>query len=150
MRAWVLLLPLWVGSVAAAEIELPLRVQAAMNVRQLPYESLSVHVKDLESGEIVLAFDEHASRNPGSTIKLLTTLVALDVLGPTYRWSTDIHLLGELADGRLDGDLLIKGHGDPFLVTERVWQMLRALRQSGIQEIAGDLLIDDSYFEVSE
>ena len=47
------------------------------------------------------------------------------------------------------GDLLIKGHGDPFLVTERMWQMLRQLRMAGIQSISGDLLIDDSYFAVN-
>ena len=50
---------------------------------------------------------------------------------------------------RLDGDLLLKGHGDPFLVTERVWQLQRQIRQAGIREIAGDLLIDDSYFAVA-
>jgi D-alanyl-D-alanine carboxypeptidase/D-alanyl-D-alanine-endopeptidase (penicillin-binding protein 4) len=83
-------------------------------------------------------------------MKLLTTLVALDVLGPTYRWTTDLYALGALEDGRLDGDLLIKGHGDPFLVTERAWQMLRLVRQAGIHSIDGNLLIDDSHFEVPD
>jgi len=75
--------------------------------------------------------------------------VALDVLGPSYRWQTDIYALGDISAGRLDGDLLIKGHGDPFLVTERVWQMLRKLKRAGIREISGDLLLDDSYFDVA-
>jgi D-alanyl-D-alanine carboxypeptidase/D-alanyl-D-alanine-endopeptidase (penicillin-binding protein 4) len=90
------------------------------------------------------------SRNPASTMKLLTTLVALDTLGPTYRWTTEVHALGELDAGHLTGDLLIKGHGDPFLVTERVWQMLRLVRQAGVHSIDGNLLIDDSYFEVDD
>ena len=46
------------------------------------------------------------------------------------------------------GDLLLRGQGDPFLVTERVWQMLRLVRQAGIHAIDGNLLLDDSYFEV--
>jgi D-alanyl-D-alanine carboxypeptidase/D-alanyl-D-alanine-endopeptidase (penicillin-binding protein 4) len=135
--------------VAAAKDALPLPVQSALNHRQVPHDTLSVFVEDLESGEVVLRWQDGIARNPGSTIKLLTTLVALDVLGPTYSWQTDVYTLGKVADGRLDGDLLIKGHGDPFLVTERVWQLLRRIRQAGIREIGGDLLLDDSFFDVS-
>ncbi len=133
-----------------AEDALPLPVQNALNHRQLPHDSLSVHVADLDSGEVLLQWQANVPRNPGSTIKLLTTLAALDTLGPTYTWHTDIYALGEINDGRLDGDLLIKGYGDPFLVTERVWQMLRRVRQAGIREISGDLLLDDSYFDVDD
>jgi D-alanyl-D-alanine carboxypeptidase/D-alanyl-D-alanine-endopeptidase (penicillin-binding protein 4) len=81
---------------------------------------------------------------------LLTTLVALDLLGPAYRWKTDVYALGDIEDGRLDGDLLLKGYGDPFLVTERVWELVRRLRIEGIDEIGGDLLIDDSWFDVGD
>jgi D-alanyl-D-alanine carboxypeptidase/D-alanyl-D-alanine-endopeptidase (penicillin-binding protein 4) len=129
---------------------LPLPVQSTLNLRKLPHDTLSIHVADLDSGETLLQWHDDVPRNPGSTIKLLTTLVALDELGPTYAWHTDIYALGEVIDGRLDGDLLIKGYGDPFLVTERVWQMLRRLRQAGIREIGGNLLLDDSYFDVAE
>jgi D-alanyl-D-alanine carboxypeptidase/D-alanyl-D-alanine-endopeptidase (penicillin-binding protein 4) len=125
-------------------------VQSALNYRQLPHDSLSVHVVDLDSGEALLRWQDDVPRNPASTIKLLTTLVGLDVLGPTYAWRTDVYALGEIKDGRLDGDLLIKGHGDPFMVTERVWQLLRRIRQAGIREISGDLLLDDSYFDVDD
>ena len=114
----------------------------------LPHASLSVYVTDLETGETILDWNGDESRNPASTIKLLTTLVALDVLGPTYHWRTDVYALGDIDNGRLDGDLAIKGYGDPFLVTERVWQMLRDIRRAGIDEITGDLLIDDSYFDI--
>lgn len=133
----------------AAEVELPVGVQSALNLRNVPQDTLSIYVEDLDSGEPLLQWQDQVPRNPGSTIKLLTTLVALDVLGPTYTWSTDIYALGDVEDGRLQGDLMLRGHGDPFLVTERVWQMLRKIRQAGIREISGDLLIDDSYFEVS-
>ncbi len=70
--------------------------------------------------------------------------------GPARTWKTDVFALGEVENGRLNGNLLLKGHGDPFLVTERVWQLLRRIRQAGIREIDGDLHIDDSYFQVSE
>ncbi len=136
------------SSAWAAEPSLPVLVQAALNVRSVPDESLSIYVEDLETGDVVLRWNEDVTRNPASTMKLLTTLVALDVLGAGYRWRTELYALGEITDGTLDGDLLIKGYGDPFLVTERVWQMLRQLRQAGLDEIAGNLLIDDSYFDV--
>ncbi len=137
-------------SAAEARETLPPPVQSALNYRQLPHDTLSIYIVDVDSGETVLRWHDDTPRNPGSTIKLLTTLVALAVLGPTYTWHTAIYALGELADGRLEGDLLIKGHGDPFLVTERVWQLLRHVRQAGIREITGDLLLDDSFFEVEE
>ena len=141
-----------VGALAAEATEgvLPLTVQAALSVRQVPDDSLSVFVQDLDSGEVVLSWNDSVARNPGSTIKLLTTLVALDVLGPAYTWKTDVFVLGDVVNGRLDGDLLLKGYGDPFLVTERVWQLLRNIRQLGIREINGDLHIDDSHFYLPE
>jgi len=147
----LLLASLWChGAALASDDELPAGVRSALQVRQVPQDSLSIHIEDLDTGEVVLAWLPGEPRNPASTMKLLTTLVALDVLGPAYRWKTDIYALGEIKEGTLEGDLLLKGHGDPFLVTERVWQMLRGIRQSGIDNISGDLLLDDSYFDIGE
>ena len=136
------------NAVPAADSDLPVGVRSVLNVRQIPDDTLSIYVEDLDTADAVLEWRPDEARNPASTMKLLTTLVALDLLGPTYRWKTDVYALGNVVDGRLDGDLLIKGYGDPFLVTERVWQMLRRLRLEGIDEITGDLLIDDSWFDV--
>jgi D-alanyl-D-alanine carboxypeptidase/D-alanyl-D-alanine-endopeptidase (penicillin-binding protein 4) len=148
MMRCVLLSLLLLSTTASAADELPLGVRNVLDVRQVPADSLSIHVEDLESGEIVLDWQSGIPRNPASTMKLLTTLVALDVLGPAYRWKTDVYALGDIRDGILEGDLLLKGYGDPFLVTERVWQLLRRIRLEGIEEITGDLLLDDSWFDV--
>ena len=134
----------------AADGDLPPGVQSVLKHRQVPDDSLSIYVEDVDTGKTVLRWLEDKPRNPASTIKLLTTLVSLDVLGPAYRWKTEVYANGELQGDRLDGDLLIKGYGDPFLVTERVWQLLRAIRLAGIREIGGDLLIDDSFFEIGD
>ena len=143
------LLSIWPLHLEAAEQELPAPVRNILNLRQIPHDTLSVHVADLDNGETVLGWHDEVSRNPASTMKLVTTLVALDVLGASFRWKTDVYAIGDVTDGRLEGDLLIKGHGDPYLVTERVWQMLRSVNQAGIREISGDLLLDDSYFDVT-
>ncbi len=150
MRMLASTILLWAFGAFAAEPELPLRVQSALDARNVPHETLSVLVTDLETGESILEWRGDEPRNPASTIKLVTTLVALDVLGPAYRWHTDVYTEGELRNGRLDGDLVLKGYGDPFLVTERVWQLLRNIRLAGVQEITGDLLLDDSWFDVGE
>lgn len=150
MRMLALSMLLWAAGTNAAESVLPHRVQSALNARNVPHETLSVYVIDVESGELILEWNGNEPRNPASTIKLLTTLVALDVLGPTYRWRTEVFAVGELDNGRLDGDLILKGYGDPFLVTERVWQLLRNIRYAGVREISGDLLLDDSWFDVGD
>ena len=147
LAAFFLALP---SAATADKEELPVAVRRVLEVRQVPDDTLSIYVQDLETGDAVLEWHADTARNPASTMKLLTTLVALDRLGPAYRWKTEVYALGDIVDGRLDGDLLIKGYGDPFLVTERVWQMLRRIRQQGIDEIAGDLLLDDSWFDVGD
>lgn len=127
---------------------LPTGVRSVLNLRKIPDNTLSVYVENLDTGEPLLTWHDAQPRNPASVVKLLTTLVALDVLGPAYTWKTEAYLLGEVSGGELQGDLLLKGYGDPFLVTERLWQMQRQLRQAGISRISGDLLLDDSFFDV--
>ena len=144
----ICLLPL--AALNAAD-RLPAGVQNSLAVRNVPAETLSIQVTDLDTGKSVLSWNAGLARNPASTMKLLTTLAALDILGPSYQWVTDVYALGDVDDnGRLDGDLLIKGHGDPFLVTERVWQLTRLVNQAGIREIGGRLLLDDSHFDVPD
>lgn len=143
-----MLLALGVG--AEASDTLPLPVQSALNLRDVPHEAASIHVVDVQSGDVVVNWNSIEPRNPASTIKLLTTLAALDELGPAYRWRTEVFARGKLEDGVLYGDLVLKGYGDPFLVTERVWELVQDIRHEGIREIRGDLIIDDSWFDVGE
>ena len=150
MRLLSLLLFMLAIEATVADSDLPVTVQSALNARNIPHETLSVFVVDLDKQETALEWRGDEPRNPASTIKLLTTLVALDLLGPAYRWRTDVFSSGTLENGKLDGDLTIKGYGDPFLVTERVWQLLRNIRRTGIREITGDLLLDDSWFDVGD
>lgn len=137
------------AATAAAADQLPKPVRAALAYRNLPAESLSLYVEKLGTGEPLLAWNADEPRNPASVMKLLTTLVALDTLGPTYRWKTEVYLLGKVQGSTLAGDLLLKGYGDPYLVDERLWHIVRSIRRAGITTIAGDLLLDDSYFDIS-
>ncbi|MEC7860011.1 MAG: D-alanyl-D-alanine carboxypeptidase/D-alanyl-D-alanine-endopeptidase, partial [Pseudomonadota bacterium] len=125
---------------------LPKNVRAVLNHRGLPPSSLSVYVVDLDNEKVLLSWNPSESRSPGSVMKLFTTAAALDILGPTFQWNTEFYINGLIKDQILDGDLLIKGYGDPYLTSENIWKMLKRLKQKGIKEIAGDLLLDDSYF----
>ena len=147
----IALLILWLPALAhASSASLPLPVQSALSYRNIPPDALSVYVEEVSSGDVVLAWNETVPRNPASVEKMVTTLVALDTLGPAFRWKTEASFVGEVTGDVLDGDLMLKGYGDPYLVTERFWQMLRRIRQTGIEEIDGNLLIDDSYFDVGD
>ena len=141
--------PLW--SVAAADTNgaLPGSVARILTGYKVPSADFSAYVHEIGQPEPLLAFNEAVPRNPASTIKLVTTFAGLESLGPAYTWKTEAFLDGEITDGTLDGDLLIKGYGDPYFVIERFWLFLRELRNRGLSTVDGDLLIDDSYFELA-
>ena len=126
--------------------ELPASVASTLARFDLPAESLSVYVRDLESGETVLAVREDTPRNPASTMKIVTGLAALEQLGPAYRWSTRVFASAAPVDGRLDGDLIVVGGGDPYLVEERLYRLIRDLRVDGLATVTGDIVVDDSLF----
>ena len=141
--------PLW--SVAAADTTgaLPGSVARILAGYKVPSAEFSAYVHEIGQPEPLLAFNEAVPRNPASTIKIVTTFVGLESLGPAYTWKTEAFLDGDITDGTLDGDLLIKGYGDPYFVIERFWLFLRELRNRGLSSVDGNLLIDDSYFELT-
>lgn len=130
--------------------QLPESVAKVFRTRNLPEQAFSAYVLDLGTGNALVTFNADVPRNPASVIKLLTTFVALDTLGPTYRWHTGVFADGPVDKGTLRGDLILKGGGDPYLVTERLWLLQREVRLKGIRHIDGDLVIDNSYFAREE
>jgi D-alanyl-D-alanine carboxypeptidase/D-alanyl-D-alanine-endopeptidase (penicillin-binding protein 4) len=138
---------LWTGSVGAAS-PLPNAIEQVLRRYGIPDEHVSVYVRELARVRPALAVHEQVPRNPASVIKLVTTLVALETLGPAYTWRTEAYVRGVLRNGRLDGDLILKGYGDPYLTPPAFWNLLRGLRDRGLEEIRGDLVLDNSQFEV--
>jgi D-alanyl-D-alanine carboxypeptidase/D-alanyl-D-alanine-endopeptidase (penicillin-binding protein 4) len=136
------------SAVADTRDTFPDSVARMLSAYKMPATSLSVFAQEVGEDTPLIAVNSDVPRNPASTIKLLTTFLALEDLGPTYRWKTDAYLGGPLVEGRLEGDLIIKGYGDPYMLLERYWLFLRELRQHGLQRIEGDLVIDNSYFEI--
>lgn len=133
---------------------LPADVRDALEQAALPREALAVWVQEVGGPAATtrprLSWRADAPINPASLTKLLTTYAALDLLGPAWTWSTPVWLQGPINDGVLDGNLVIKGSGDPKLVLERLWLMLRKVRELGVRQIRGDIVLDRSSFVVPE
>ncbi len=145
---WLLLLGLLgpAAGLAQTVTALPETVTQALKHEGVIPKGVSVYVHEIGQPAPLLAVAADTPRNPASTVKLLTTLAALEELGPAYRWKTEVYATGPVRDGRLEGDLYIKGYGDPFLVIEHFSRLLRALKLQGIETVAGDLVFDQSYF----
>ncbi len=135
-----------VSAVGAEADRLPEPVATALKRHGFPTRGLSLYVHEIGQDEPVLSVAANQPRLPASTIKLLTTLVALEELTPAWRWKTEAYVTQPVRDGRLVGDLYIKGYGDPYLVIEHFWQFLRALRAQGLETIEGNLVLDQSHF----
>ena len=93
-----------------------------------------------------MSYNAAVPRNPASTMKVLTTYAALETLGPAYTWRTRAYATGPMRDQVLEGNLVLEGGGDPFMTADRWWGFVNGLRQAGIERIAGDVVIDNSYF----
>ena len=135
----------WLASSTAAD-KLPEAIANELKHQGMSTPGLSLYVHEIGQPEPLLAIAADAPRHPASTIKVLTTLVALEELSPAWYWKTEAYITAPVRDGRLDGDLYIKGYGDPYLVIEHFWRFLRMLRAAGIETIKGDLVLDQNYF----
>jgi serine-type D-Ala-D-Ala carboxypeptidase/endopeptidase (penicillin-binding protein 4) len=138
------------GLLPAMAAPLPHEVAAALERARLPRESLVAVVQELGGSRQRLAWQPDLPVNPASLMKLLTTFSALELLGPAWSWNTPVWLQGTVKDGVLDGNLVIKGSGDPKFVLERVWLLLRRVQQAGVREIRGDIVLDRSGFNVPD
>jgi D-alanyl-D-alanine carboxypeptidase/D-alanyl-D-alanine-endopeptidase (penicillin-binding protein 4) len=148
---WILLALLWFAGLAAgagraAAQPLPPEVAQALLQSQVPPEHLAVVVQELGAATPRLQAQADVPMQPASLFKLVTTTAALDLLGPAFSWPTQVWLDGPVRRGVLHGSLVIKGSGDPKLVVERLWLLLRRVRQLGVRGIDGDIVLDRTAF----
>ena len=137
----------------AHNVALPAPVIAALQRAKVPVEALHVVVMEANGSQKTAALLTHqatTSINPASLSKLATTVAALDLLGPTFVWRTPVYIDGPVRDGVLQGNVYVRGSGDPRMVVERVWLLMRRLQGLGIQKIQGDIVLDRSAFDLPE
>ena len=140
---------LWAHATCAAP-GLPAPVLKALQAADIPTSSIGAVIME-PGGRVLMEVNADASLNPASAMKLVTTYAALELLGPAYTWRTEVHAGGKVAPyGRLEGDLFLRGSGDPKLTMESLWMLLRDVRARGIRDITGDLVLDRSAFAIQD
>lgn len=87
-----------------------------------------------------------SARTPASTMKLIPSFIALDILGANFTWFTRVYHTGLIIGNRLQGDLIIQGSGDPKMTHLRLEQLLYQVAQAGIRHIDGDIIVDSAIF----
>jgi serine-type D-Ala-D-Ala carboxypeptidase/endopeptidase (penicillin-binding protein 4) len=124
------------------------RFNAALNSivkRSVPQDcQISIQMVDVDTGEVLMEKNPHQPLVPASTLKVVTSASALHVLGTGFTFLTEV--LADGIQGASVGNLFLKGHGDPYLVTEELFALTRGIRDVGLREVRGDIVVDDSFF----
>jgi D-alanyl-D-alanine carboxypeptidase/D-alanyl-D-alanine-endopeptidase (penicillin-binding protein 4) len=133
------------GFSASAHAGLPEPVTQLLQAANIPEDAVGVMV--MRGGETVLAHNAEQAMSPASTMKVLTSIVALEQLGPVFRGRTELRSNGVLAGDTLKGDLVLRGGADADLTDDALRHMLQTLRNQGIKTIRGNLLVDRQLFQ---
>ena len=149
MKALILTFALLCSLPAAASDALPRSVVQQLKNAGIPTGSVAIVVQEAGSKRASLQHNADAAMNPASVMKLVTTYAGLDILGPAYSWKTSAFAQSLPVDGVLNGDLYLKGSGDPRLTFEQFWLLLRQLRAQGVKSINGGLVLDRSAFSLA-
>lgn len=126
---------------------LPANVALAFSRAHIPLSAVSVFVVRTGSASPILQWNADTGMNPASTMKLLTTFAGLDMLGPDFRWKTSAYADKEPVNGTLNGNLYLRGQGDPKLIPEELVKLVADVRRAGVNELAGNIVLDRTYFE---
>src|SRR5258708_15312855 len=141
----VLALFAWLAATGAGAA-LPREVERAFLEEHIPLSAVSAYVQEIGEARPLVSHQPGKPMNPASTMKLVTTFAGLELLGPDYRWKTEAYAAGAIVDGALEGDLVLKGYGDPKITIEQFQALVAALRATGLITIRRHLLLDRSYF----
>lgn len=138
---------LLLGCHAEVAAQLPEPVAKLLRAANIPQDAVGAIV--LRGERVLLSHNAERSMQPASTMKLVTSVVALEQLGPIFRGRTELRTSAALVDGVLAGDLLLRGGADPDFNDDVLRHMLQSLRNQGVRTIAGDLIVDRQLFQPS-
>ncbi|MGH3129847.1 MAG: D-alanyl-D-alanine carboxypeptidase/D-alanyl-D-alanine-endopeptidase, partial [Gaiellaceae bacterium] len=131
----------------AAEPTLPTRLARALAVPHVNHSRSAALAVDLTTGTVVFARNRALSLAPASTEKLVLSYAVLATLGPAYRIETRVLGEGVLEGSTWQGDLVLKGHGDPALSSAGLRRLAAQVRAVGIRRVTGSIIGDESYFD---
>ncbi|RFP12999.1 MULTISPECIES: D-alanyl-D-alanine carboxypeptidase/D-alanyl-D-alanine-endopeptidase [unclassified Duganella] len=140
-----LILAALIATGTAHAADLPEPIGALLQAAHIPLEGAGIVV--LRGDTTLVSHNAQQSMQPASTMKLFTTLTALEQLGPAFRGRTEFRSSAEVVNGVLQGDLILRGGGDVDLNEDVLLHMLQALRNQGIRKIKGDVILDRLLFQ---
>lgn len=129
----------------AKVLSLQAEVDAILERYSIPRDTISIDALYLNSGLPLFQLNPQKALIPASTMKVLTTVAALETFGTQHRYPTELYSSAEKPQRTLP-DLWIKGYGSPFLVSEEMNLIAKTLRQWGVRTIDGPIYVDDTYF----
>ncbi len=144
LAAMLLLAP---AAASAPRLPLPTRLAHALEVPSLSAADSGAIAVDLTSGAVVFERNADTPLAPASNEKLPLTFAALRALGPAYRFPTEVLGRGELVGDTWEGDLYLKGYGDPTLTSNGLARLAVALRRQGIARVDGRVVGDETWFD---
>jgi serine-type D-Ala-D-Ala carboxypeptidase/endopeptidase (penicillin-binding protein 4) len=119
----------------------------ALHARHVSPARTGAIVFDLQTGRTLFAHNPRLPLRPASNEKLATTYAALTALGPSFRIETDVLGEGEQSGTTWQGDLVLKGYGDPALSAAQIVKLARQVSADGIRHVSGRILGDESWFD---
>ena len=135
--------------------QVPEPVIQAFKQANVPLSAVSIMVTPLNNASPSstpskprLSLHANAEMNPASVMKLITTSAGLSLLGPDFTWRNKVWVDGPVKEGVLQGNLYLKGSGDPKLVVERLQTLLQEVMAKGLREVKGDIVLDGSVFDL--
>jgi D-alanyl-D-alanine carboxypeptidase/D-alanyl-D-alanine-endopeptidase (penicillin-binding protein 4) len=129
---------------AARAPEIEAAVRALVRDRSLKDAQIGVVVIDCDTGNVLAQAGEHVVVNPASNAKLYTAAAALAILHGAHRYQTT--LSGTIKGGAASG-LVLRGHGDPSLRSQDLWELAQELKAHGARRIEGDITVDQRFFD---
>src|SRR5574341_228615 len=165
MRARKLILPILIvfnffispctGDETRFQAQVSDRIDSLISLPEFSSVNFGIAIYSLDDKKMLYEKNSQRLFVPASNLKLVTSACALSKLGPDFQFKTEIYSTGELADGTLKGNLILKGCADPTIsgrfkdkqVTKVLEEWADSLKRYRIEEIEGDIYADESYFD---
>jgi D-alanyl-D-alanine carboxypeptidase/D-alanyl-D-alanine-endopeptidase (penicillin-binding protein 4) len=134
-------------STGGASAALPQPVARAFLAEHIPLSAVGAYVQEIGTSKPLFTQQPAKPMNPASTMKLVTTFAGLELLGPNYQWITEAYADGPIVGSVLEGNLVLKGRGDPKITVEQFRDFVAHIRATGLSSIRGDLVLDRTWFD---
>lgn len=133
----------------AAEVSIQQKILQYLESKKYVGKGIGVVIKDLEKDTVLVSINAQEMLNPASVAKLVTGAAAFEILGNSYQFKTQVFIDGDFDpdSGVVNGNLCIRGAGDPGFTAERLWLFAQHLYHLGIRNIKGNLILDDFFFD---